>query len=253
MSLVDKSWFLLPLLICGCYGQSSKPEISPQPTTKPEAVAGTKDIVTVFDAETTSKAIEAWHRLQQPDETLQRIEAFPVPNSPSLCVAICDYETRWWGFFGLYEVQDGHVLWQADCDEPQGENSIRWLRACNLLGFDAPIVEVYGKTHMGNGNLYLFELQNRKLVLLLTTRAVDSHWGDGFVFRGGRLLPEYTDLNGDGVTDLVLKGDVEEREEDGKRLVSSYPCQKVFLWNKETHRFEEDRLRRIGFDSDIDW
>ena len=249
---MSKVWFALLLFRCGCNDQSPIPQGSPPDSAKSDSVMRNIEIVTAFDSELASKAVESWHRLQKPDEALQRIEAFPVPNSPNLCVAICDHEPRWWGFFGLYELQDGQVVWQADCEQAPDENSIRWLQACKLSGFAAPIVEVYGMTHMGNGNLYLYELQNRKLVLLLTTRAVDDHWGDGFVFRDGRLVPEYVDLNGDGVTDLMLNGDVEEREEHGNRLVSIHPWQMVFLWDKESHRFEEDRSRRIGLDGDND-
>ena len=252
VSPVNKVWLVLPLFLFGCSGQRPTSASLPQVSAKHGMVVQNIDIVTAFDAEAASKAIESWHHLQKPDEDLQQIETFSVPDSPTLCVAICDHEPRWWGFFGLYELQEGHVSWQAEFDKPPNENSIRWLRARTLKGFVAPIIEVYGMTHMGNGNLYLYELQNRKLVLLLTTRAVDDHWGDGFVFRDGRLVPEYVDLNGDGVTDLMLNGDVEEREEHGNRLVSIHPWQMVFLWDKESHRFEEDRSRRIGLDGDND-
>ncbi len=249
---MKKAWLVLPLLIFSCNGQNPNPADSTPPTVYPGALGSNNEIAQAFDDKTASKAVESWHLMRNPDETIKRIETFPVPNSPILCMAICDYEPLWWGFFGLYELKEGYISWQADCDNPPDENSIRNLHAHALTGFIAPIVEVYGMTHMGNGNLYLYELQNRKLVLLLKTRAVDDHWGDGSIFRDGRLLPEYTDLNGDGVTELVLKGEIEEREEKGNQLVSSRPCQKVFLWNKDRHQFEEDLSRRIGFEDKND-
>ena len=252
VSSVSKVWFALPLFLCSCIGQDSLPANLPSPTANPGIFFEINEVETAPDTEAISKAVESWHQMRKPDETIKRIEAFPVPGSPTLFIAICDHEPHWWGFFGLYKLEEGHIAWQASCDKPPDENSIRNLQARTLPGFGAPIVEVYGMTHMGNGNLYLYELQNRKLVLLLKTRAVDDHWGDGFVFHEGRLIPKYTDLNGDGVTDLVLKGDIEERVEQGNRLVSAHLCQKVFLWNKDRHRFEEDLSRRIGLEDKSD-
>ena len=177
---------------------------------------------------------------------------FPVPDAPELGLAICDHQQRWWGFFGLYRLQDGRVVWQADCEEQPTEQSVQWLRGLKLTGFSRPIIEVYGMTHMGNGNLYLYELRDQTLVLLLKTRAGDRHVNDRKTFLDGRLMAESPDLNGDGIADLLLKGQVEIRPDGWRVVEATRPCQKAFLWNVASGKFEEDRSRRIGLDDTDD-
>ena len=234
------------LLICGCGGATSSPvdSIRDSAQSKPDRQINRDEAP--FNAESNRAAVAAWHTSQDPSHPLQTIEVFPVPDASEFCLAICDHQLRWWGIFGLYRLEEGHVVWQASCEEKPTEQSVHWLRGLKLAGFTRPIIEVYGQTHMGNGSLYLYELRDQTLVLLLQTRAVDSHVNDHETFQDDRLMAEYADLNGDGFADLLLKGAVEKRSNDGDAVVARHPCEKVFLWNIVTNKFEEDRSRRIG-------
>ena len=244
---------LLCLIICGCGVASSPPVEVERDSNQPQSNRPFERNDAPFNAVTAREAVATWHIEKDSDHPLETIEIFPVPDSSDCCLAICDHQRRWWGFFGLYKLQDGRVLGQAECEEQPSEQSVRWVRGLNLAGFSRPIIEVYGMTHMASGSLYLYELRNQTLVLLLRTRAVDAHWGDGETFQDGRLMAEYPDLNGDGIADLLLNGEVEERPGRlGEVVVAKHACQKGFLWNSTSGKFEEDRARRIGLSDDFD-
>ena len=251
-------WLLL-LVACGCTAPTEAPTQSTSVSKgSDEDREGTR-VESRLDTESTQAAIRSWHALQDKqsklhpdvDNTLHSIEVFLIPDAPELCLAICDYQPQWWGFFGLYQVQAGQVTWQAHCEEPPTEQSICSLQGLKLSGFDHSVIEVYGQTHMGHGCLYLYELQDRNLMLRLVTRAVDNH-NNGEIFRDGRLRAEYSDLNGDGVTDISLSGDIDQFDEKGDQVVKTFPCRKAFVWNPSSEKFEEDTTRRVGFPKDVD-
>jgi hypothetical protein len=112
-------------------------------------------------------------------------------------------------------------------------------------------VEVFGTTHMGHGNCYLYELRGKTLRCVLSTFALDRH-RDGNLIRGGRLDVAYADVNGDGFADAVFTGTIDEYDDEkddrGEKVTSSTPCRKVFLWGRAEGRFVEDRGARVGWE-----
>lgn len=173
------------------------------------------------------------------------METSPIPGRPDLVLAICDYELNWCGFFGVYCVSGGRVRWQARVPKDISEQSVHRVRALLLRGFRNPIIEVFGQTHMGNGNIYLFELRDRELILLFQTRAVDFH-REKFTFQDGTLSPKYSDLNGDGYADLVLEGIVEEWGDEPAAVIHREPLRQVFIWDARLKQFCEDVSSRVG-------
>jgi hypothetical protein len=143
------------------------------------------------------------------------------------------------------------VQWKAHAQTEPTEQSIHKARGISLAGFKNPIIEIFGITHRGNGNLYLYELEGQQLLLLLETRAVDFN-ADLLQFRNGTLTADYMDLDGDGISDLILTGVIEEWDDKGTLLVGSRPCRQVFLWNVESRAFREDVSRREGFSGYFD-
>src|SRR5262245_28355230 len=202
---------------------------------------------TAWDADVAAAAIRSWNRRSEP-EPLSRVEAMPFPGQPDFLVAICDYQEDWSGFFGIYHLTDGAVDWEASAEVIPGEQSIYKLRVLNLPGFSRPIIEVFGRTHMGNGSLYLYELREQRLVLLLQTKAVDFN-ANPLQFHNGCLEPTYRDLDADGSPDLILTGTIEDWGETGDTLLHSHPCRRVFLWNGPLGQFVEDSAREEGFGS----
>lgn len=160
----------------------------------------------------------------------------PVKESPATYVAICDWDPHWWGEFTCFKYQRNRVEWTAECDEQPAEQSIHDIRSFRLKGWEHSIIEVFGCTHMGNGDLYLYELDGRSLRLVLKTRAVDFHCDDA-VFHGGKLSPEYRDLNGDGMPDVRLTGRIDHLQEMKSEILRSEDYARTFLWSPTRHRF----------------
>lgn len=200
-----------------------------------------------WDSDTTAAAIGAWHLRTEP-APLAHVKPCRIGSDPALVAAVCDYQVEWWGFFGVYHLTDGSVDWQARTEHEPLEQAIHSLRVLELPGQDHPLLEVYGITHMGNGNLYLYELRQDRLILLLETRALDFN-ADLEQFRDGKLESTYRDVNEDGCVDVTLNGIIEEWDEKGNILVDSRLCRKVFLWSPIHGRFVEDPARRMGFAS----
>jgi len=68
----------------------------------------------------------------------------------------------------------------------------------------------------------------------------------GEIFSNGKLKSEYTDVNDDGVVDIILSGTQEIicESDDTHEIDTNYkpagiPIKKVFLWNKEDHAWVE--------------
>jgi hypothetical protein len=149
--------------------------------------------------------------------------------------------------------QGGRIQWTvAPSEEDVDEQSFIRARAVRLRGVTGPLVEVFGMTHMGNGNYYLFQLRGRELRLTLKTFAVDTHWPDNNLIQGEHLRPQYLDLNGDGYDDVALTGVVQkfgrDPDADPAPPYQAIPCQKIFHWNPQRERFVEDKSRRFGFE-----
>jgi hypothetical protein len=211
-------------------------------------LAGCKSVIQ--STASAQSSIRSWHLREEP-LPLNRVDVFPVVDRPDIKIAICDYQREWSGFFGVYGLAGDAVAWQAQAAVEPMEQSIHQVRSLRLAGFTGPIFEVTGITHMGNGNLYLYELRDKKLELLLTTRMVDFN-ADPFQFQHGLLEVDYRDIDGDGITDLALQGVVEDRGDNGDQVIASRPCRKVFLWNVARKQFVEDLSRRQGFDGYFD-
>jgi len=188
-------------------------------------------------------------RESNPEHPLDRLEAFPIPGEEGWYVTIEDTWAHWFGSFGCYKVEDGRI-WEAGISEAPLEQSILELRGVRLQGFSRACVEVFGMTHMGNGDYYLYALEGGNLRCVLKTRAVDWHKDENLI-RDGKLSVTYRDLNGDGVDDVEFTGIVEEYPDgdfDAKPL-RTYPCRKVFFWKAGLQCFEEDHSQREGFES----
>lgn len=155
------------------------------------------------------------------EEELREIEDIEVKiYDGSVFLAIIESQKDWWEDLEVGRLVNGSIKW-LEIENPPTENSILSARFVNLKGFDSPILEVYGETHMGNGNLYLYKVDSDKLSLIFKTYAVDEYYNHRWapenykkygygtcseIYRGGKLLASYNDLNNDGVSDIVLTG-----------------------------------------------
>lgn len=175
---------------------------------------------------------------------LQRIELYRFSSRSQLFAAVCDWETNWWGEFIVFEFADGRINWVADCEKMPTEQSILALKPIALPGFEGPCLEVYGTTHMGHGNFYLYHLnpQTRTLELILKTFAVDRH-RDGTLIRGGKLTPVYdmpSRFRKKGNIVLVGIVDVYPPEapvDEPGDPIKSRRARKLFIYNESKDRY----------------
>lgn len=181
-----------------------------------------------------------------------------------------DWQTDWWGSWGVFGVgEQGRIAWEAGItdrggvvdewnDREPGSQSIDTVRVLLLEGQRNPMLEVIGTTHMGNGSLYLYELDGRTLRLVLTTKALDRNHGWEWI-EGGLLKRELRDLNGDGCTDIRLHGrgtvvteQIGQDENGQEILVSSdehdIELEKIYLWDPATRLFVTDESSWLWFD-----
>jgi hypothetical protein len=215
-----------------------------------------RETSTEFDLPTLTAGVVGAAAQEHPAAPVVRVEVSPVEGETDLYVALRDWEAHWWGDFIAFRFAAGAILWTtapAEDDRP-GEQSILSVRGFRLPGFSDPFVEVFGQTHMGNGDFYLYLWQGRNLRPVLRTRAVDRHYPDVTVLRDGRLQAAYRDLDGDGIPEVILSGFIDELppEDHEGRPLRSTPCRKVFAWGSQDARFSEDSRRRLGFEKGID-
>lgn len=184
---------LLPLLLAACVKQ--EPTELHIPSVPPSQRA------TIDDA---TLALRQWNAAKYPEDPFERVEVVRVDATLGWFAAIYDWDDRWWGSACFMRIQDGRIAALEEIPDLT-EQSMYSIRPVTLQGFETPVVEILGKTHMGNGSIYLFELTSGKPHLMLKTCAVDFNQG-WEVLANGVLERDYCDLNSDGKSDLVMSG-----------------------------------------------
>lgn len=195
-------------------------------------------------------AIRVWNLALEP-ESLSRVEIVPIPGHAEFCAAILDYLREWSGTFGVYHLLGGAVDWQAHPQEEPIEQSIHRIRCFSWPGFRGPVVEVLGITHMGNGSVYLYELRERRLELLLRATAVDFN-ANPDRFRNGVLEITYESARPPSPPDVLLTGVREELAEQEERNLRSVPCRRRFSWDSSSRHYREVMSERVGFPEGYD-
>ena len=196
-------------------------------------------------------------QLLKKDTSLKDAKIIKFKDDTTLCIAILIIEQHWWEGLSVIKFNKCHIVWTAKFDTPPSAQSILSARQIILKGIPNPVVEVFDKSHMGNGDYYLYELEGKSMRLLVSTRAVDFCYDSetempntlqfySRVFKGGQLKPRYIDINKDGVADIKLNGIIQIFDDSGK-LVREYYAQKIFLYNKTKNKFIEDLKQRKGF------
>ncbi len=192
-----------------------------------------------------------WKMFTQEDQDeTEDIET--VLYDKSLFATIIEYQKDWWEDFEIGQYKNGEVKWlklEGWPEKAYMENSILSAKWINLKGMTAPILEVYGTTHMGNGNMYLFKVSGNKYSLIFSTRAVSGFWPTGNspsqdfkkygyancqeTFKNRKLEATYEDLNADGISDLILMGATEVVCDDGV-VVDTIPIKEKFILNPDS-------------------
>ena len=183
-------------------------------------------------------------------------------NNPSLVLGVIEWDKDWWEDLRVGIVRDRSVEW-LEIEEPPTEQSILSARFVQVKGFSNPIIEIYGQTHMGHGNIYIYEVEDNKIRSIFTNSAVDIHhenvwkpgntkkYGYGYCsqeFENGKLYSNYADINNDGVSDLTLTGKInlicykQTKTDDGyvsdiPIKIAEIPVQEIYFWGDEYRTF----------------
>ncbi|MGB4773676.1 MAG: hypothetical protein WBP45_00755 [Daejeonella sp.] len=204
-------------------------------------------------------SIELKRFFQKKDSTTKVIQIFESKDDSTILSAIYSREPDWWEKLSIVKSDGKRVLWEADFESLPVEQSIRSVKQIRLKGFSNLFFEVYGQTHQGNGFYYLYELKNKKMILKVSTRAVDQNRDGLFVIKGSTdcysrifkddiLKSTYKDINGDEVTDILLTGTIQILSDDREeKLIKMYPAQKSLVYNQLLKMYVEDTSKRKGF------
>ncbi|MBI3256018.1 MAG: hypothetical protein HYZ63_03550 [Candidatus Andersenbacteria bacterium] len=161
--------------------------------------------------------LQTYHNSERPADG---VKVQLSDDDPNLFFAIIEREKDWWENLYVGRVKQRNIEW-LEVKNPPTEQSILSARFIKLKGMPYPILEVYGKTHNGNGKIYVYRINEQNLSLILSEVAVDSYnenvWRPegypqygynacGQVYQDGKLTSDYKDFNGDGMPDLLLSG-----------------------------------------------
>ena len=197
-------------------------------------------------------------------QTLKQTLSKQYPNAEGILISKCKIESKlfivtiqnqidWWEIINIVRFSNHKIKWTAKFNNPPTSQTIHTATQISLPGFKNPLIEIFDVTHNGNGFHYLYELNGRNLIQLVSTIAIDDH-DDGAIeinhqicsrfIKDGGLKPIYKDLNNDGFTDIKLKGTILINCDDFKK---EHPAQKIFIYDKTKNEFIESLKLRTGF------
>lgn len=157
------------------------------------------------------------------NQKVQEIDGIQITSSKintSLFAAVIENEKDWWEDLKIGVWNDKDIRW-FNIESAPREQSILSVRFVNLAGLNKDILEVYGQTHMRNGNLYIYEIIDDIAHLIFETSAVDGYYDSiwrednfkkygygtcGETYKGGKLTADYNDVDEDGIVNITLSG-----------------------------------------------
>jgi hypothetical protein len=214
-------------------------------------------VASCLRAEDTSTVNRAWvsEPVSEQYGKFQTVTIYPCPTDKKLLAAYCEREEAWWGHMRVYKQSGDHVEWAATFPEEYIKErghyvvSSRWT---SLPMVENPVLELIESTHMGNGSLWLMELEGREFRLLLHTSVRGRLWctdpefgippnGEA-KFEGSHLNISYP-RSSDGTVSVQLDGKLSITDMEGKKLP---PCNfyQVCTWSTAKKVFEAQKPRK---------
>ena len=197
---------------------------------------------------------------------VQDIELKSYWKEPALFATVIVTYEDWSEELKIGRFKDNKISWLEMKNPPQTQ-SILSFRFIDLENFNNPLLEVYGWTHAGHGGIFVYEIKDNQLELLLDSPAVDTNsdirWAPdnnskygygncGEIFKNDKLNVSYEDLNSDGTPDVILSGKKEIICDDDRSSsasskwaelveikVAEETVRKVFLWNEGQGKYVE--------------
>lgn len=210
--------------------------------------------------------------------SITQIKLFKISDTPDFYVTVKKENGRWsYEGFSLFLFSDNKLIFLNLGEEPYIQ-----INFTRIKGFMNPFVEVYNSTHMGNGSLTIYELNKHIPEEVIHSIGVDNHWElremneygkvNGWdksyckdqristILRGGKTKVTYSDLNYDGIEDIVIDGyydtyihnpklDIDSMfdPDKNKKIASTY-IKNCYIYNKDSHLFEFSKVKSIEKD-----
>ena len=180
---------------------------------------------------------------------LDRFTVLPNFEEKDLVACHAERQVQWWGHLRVFKHQGDKIEWAAEFPkeyiEVRGHYVVtyRWTE----LGVTGnKVLEVFESTHMGNGSLFLLELEGRKFRVLLHAPARGRCWSDDpelgipphgeARFLGDHLEVAYPVMSGDTFPSVALSGTVSVTDISGKE-VAVKPYSRTYRWDAEERIF----------------
>ena len=203
----------------------------------------------VTDADILHSYETALNRPFPPSPEVRVVHRFV--DDPTLFIVEEMDDWDWWEAVRVGRIEEGTIVWFSEFGFETGPSSgIILARFLYLSGFSEPILEVWSKTHIWNGWLNLYRVDDAELLPILRILAFDHHFEDVFdpsgypEYGGGfyscssinkdeKLDVAYRDTDDDGVDEAVLTG-VKQTfcqktpDDDTRILVAEQPVKEVY-------------------------
>ncbi|RYD35670.1 MAG: hypothetical protein EOP87_06970 [Verrucomicrobiaceae bacterium] len=179
----------------------------------------------------------------------------PCPADGNLIAVYCEKEPQWWGHLKVFRRDGDRVAWGAvyppEYLEGRGHHIVtcRWV---SLATVDNPVILVVESSHMGNGSLFLMELDGREFRILLSVSARGRIWSVApeleIPFEGGAWFagkhPDISFVNEDGRADgaVVLDGGIEVRDQEDRVVATKHFSQRC-VWDPAKRHYNPGEAR----------
>lgn len=176
-------------------------------------------------------------------------EKHPYPKDKNLIAVFCQENAIWWGRMRVFKQNGDRVEWAAAFPKKYIEERGGNVVSCKWLSFrmlENPVLELIESTHMGNGSLWLLELEGKEFRVLLNTPVKGGYWqpAPGFDlpregkarFEGDHLTVEYRQAKEEKYPTVILSGSVSITDMLERDLPSK-PYYQECTWNNEKRAF----------------
>ncbi len=151
-----------------------------------------------------------------------------------------EWHEKWAGGMAILAVDgQGRVRFSYDIPSPPDAPTVCAIRAVRLRQSDRPMVMAVGRTHAGNGMLYMYEVFQGVVRLVIETRAV-ANWPTA---RFDQPIADViiSDVDADGCDDMLVTAPMTVEPETNPRRERYLRFFKGTRWG-----LEEDRARARG-------
>lgn len=165
---------------------------------------------------------------------------------PTTKVLWFDWQRNWWGSLNVVETNpDGTPLFWYDIRDFPTAQSLESVKMVDLSGHK--FIEVIDCTHMGNGFLYLYEIDGGFVHLKLKARVIANL---SLKFNPRLANIRYVDINADGQQDVVIDAEVVQVRDPDDEQPTGTTYHREFLFERGS--FTELHTKRSGDKSLMD-